>query len=270
MQFVDTTTPTMQEYQNQAVDYDIPKGTTGSRTRQRAADWQAMYYQNAYNTALLNYQNEYNSPLQQMLRYQEAGLNPFLVGQDPGNMSGAPGGAVPRGSNMRPMSEADTASIIFGGINGVNQVLNSAKTIYDYLTFGRPLQELNLQQGNITLKTLQEKLVSATAEADWNMYWNYGPGMGPNSPYVQGSPRAVYMENSTQRLAAQIDQLEGLVNVLYPSQADANSASAALNDYKKQILEGQNDAILNINTGNATADSILKTLLMWLSRKISF
>lgn len=69
------------------------------------------------------------------------------------------------------------------------------------------------------------------------------------------------MQQSTDRIAAQISQLETLVNMIYPSQKQANEARSALDDYKKQVLAGQKDVILQIDTGDQTADAILKGVL---------
>lgn len=288
MQFIDTVTPQSYEtYFDNMTHYlpkDLNKRDFSDRGWQHREDWSTMYYQNAYNTAMLNYMNEYNSPLQQMLRYQEAGLNPFLASQDPGNMGSSHPGAAPRGHFTAPTS-TEKAAAATQAVNAVNNTLKTAQNIYDYVQYGRPLQEINVQSGQTKLDVLlqqldnlgvqgailNEDLRKHSAEADWSQYWNYGEGFFPeDSNNIQNSPRARYMEFSTQRIAAQIDQLQALVNVLYPSQKEANEASAALNNYKKQVLEGQTSAVLNLNTGNETADAILKQVLFFLQQKINF
>ena len=68
--------------------------------------------QNAYNINMWKMQNEYNSPVNQMRRYEEAGLNPALMyGQvTPGNSSAAPQQTVPAAPNvsqdMRDLAKA--------------------------------------------------------------------------------------------------------------------------------------------------------------------
>lgn len=285
MQFVDNVTPNdIRTYWNEFEGVS-PRTFWNKRDEQTARDYMAIHYQNAYNTALLNYQNEYNSPLQQMLRYQEAGLNPFLAQNDAGNMSSAPAGAAPRGSSAVTPSGTEIAASVNQGIQNVNNTLKTAQQIYDYLEYGRPLQELNVSQGQTKYDTLvqaldnlstqgailNEDLRKHSAEADWAQYWNYGPDFFPeDSNHIQDSPRAQYMRMSTDRIAAQIDQLSAIVDVLYPSQKEANEASAALNRYKKEILKGQNDAILSLHTGNEEADMIIKQVLYILVNKINF
>lgn len=270
MTFVDTATPSTPRQYMDVVQGYAPPGSGNDRTRQLSSDWATMYYQNAYNTAVMNYQNEYNSPLQQMLRYQEAGINPYLAAQDPGNMASSHAGGTPKGAFVAP-SDAEYARTAMQGINTLRQVLDTSQDIYDYVQYGAPshkqqLVNLALQgdllgyQGDLTL----EKLRIAAAEANWAEYWN-GSEFG-----TEFSPRAKYMEDSTLRMEAQIEQLNALVNVIYPSQQAANTARAALDTYKTALMHGENDAILEINTGYPELDSILKTTTLKLTKMFKF
>lgn len=285
MEFIDNVTPSSGHSYWQEFENFSPRKLWNKRDEQTARDYMSMHYQNAYNTALLNYQNEYNSPLQQMLRYQEAGLNPFLAQNDSGNMGSAIPGANPRGSSAVTPSGTEIAGSVNQGINALANVLRTAQGVYDYVQYGRPLQELNLQsnerRSDILLQQLDnygiqgailsEDLRKHAAEADWSQYWNYGPGFFPeDSNRIQDSPRARYMEFSTERISAQIEQLKSLVDVLYPSQKQANEARAALSDYQRQVMEGQNDAILSIDTGDPQRDAILKQVLFWLGNKLHY
>lgn len=255
MQFVDNTTPSnVRQYQ---LTLENIAGLPFASRRQRANDWAAMYYGNAYNTAMTNYMNEYNSPKEQMLRYMEAGINPFLAGQDSGNMSGAPNATVPKGSPDAGPKFSDIASATLSGLGTLSGALRTAQSIYDYIKYGRDISSTNL-------RSAQQLLSKYQSEADWSLYWNYGEGMGPNSPAVQSSPRAQYMHDSTQRISAQVRQLTGLVDMIYPSQKEANEARSALTGLQKEILDGQRGAVLNIKTGNETADSILRMVVYWL------
>lgn len=257
MQFVDTTTPqTSRDYRDAVWG---SRNTLSDAAFQASHDWATMYYQNAYNTALMNYQNEYNKPINQMLRYQEAGISPWLVaGQaNPGNMDSSHAGAAPKGSFTAPTSVQKQAAAV-QTLQSINQVVGSVIDTYNYMKYGAPTaaQQLeNLQtQGNI----LVENFRKYAAEADWAQYWNYPAGYGDIN--MQDSPRAKYMAFSAQEKAAHIAQLESLVETLYPSQAAANEARAALAAYQKEIQEGKYDAILQINTGYPALDNWLKLL----------
>lgn len=262
MQFVDNVTPNnVYSYIDSAMDQ---RGILGDYRKQLGSDWATMYYQNAYNTALMNYQNEYNSPLQQMLRYQAAGLNPNLAASDAGNMTSTHGGAAPKGNFVAPSSlETLTKTMA-----SVQNVVQGAAEIYDYLKFGKPMHAQEKMNLGLQGSVLRENLRKYIAEADWAEYWNYNPDNVAPDTYrgsmAVGSPRSQYMENSTNYKAAQIDQIQSIISVLYPAQADAAKATAALNNYKKLVLQGQKGAILDLDTGNSTADGILKLVLMKL------
>lgn len=263
MQFVDRITPTNQQYQDATVNYSQRGSET---TRQRANDWATMYYQNAYNTAMTNYMNEYNSPLQQMLRYQEAGLNPNLAAQDPGNMGSAPSGAAPRGSADRGPRSIEMFQQGLQTIQTMQQAVRAATDIYDYFNYGEPTHMANYAIARYNADSAKSLADIKAAEADWAKYWNYRPGAfvdengDPILTDVTGSPRAKYMQESTSLKSAQIAQLDAMVQILYPSQAAQAQATAALKQYQKAILSGQNDAILQIHTGDDTADAIFKML----------
>lgn len=249
MEFIDNTTPSFEQYQ-QNMPYTF--GATNPDKRDMFREWAQMYYPNAFQAALLNYQNEYDRPINQMLRYQEAGLNPysFQPSQSSTGSAGSKPGVVSQTASER----------IKNAISGVQTTVDAARTaseLYDYLKYGRwtSYYNMNAAQYQASIKG---------AEADWSNYWNYGPGYGSNAVYVEGSPRARYMEGSTQRIEAQVAQLNYLVDSLYPSQEAANQARAALQDYTKQIQQGNYDAILQIDTGNKTADTILRMLAMML------
>lgn len=281
MEFVDNVTPSNgRSYWREFEDF-APGAFWNKRDEQTARDYMALHYQNAYNTALLNFQNAYNSPLQQMLRYQEAGLNPFLAQNDAGNMGSAIPGASPRGSSAATPSDTEKANSVNQGINALANVLRTAQGVYDYVQYGRPLQELNvgtagneLMRSKFEADSAQAQALSRQAEAAWSRYWNLGEEgyTDPNNGVMLMSetPRGRYMEISTQRISSQIEQLKSLVDVLYPSQAQANEARAALTDYQKQVLQGQSDAILQIDTGDPQRDAILKQVLFWLGNKIHY
>lgn len=284
MTFFDSATPAGPDAYMQTVTSYNPysaQRTSGSndRTRQLASDWATMYYQNAYNTAVMNYMNEYNSPLQQMLRYQEAGINPFLAANDAGNMGSSHPGGTPKGAFVAP-SDAENARTAMQGINALNNVLNTAQGIYDYVTYGAPTKAQGLEnlglvgynlgvQGDLLDKQLEiagETLRKSAAEAGWSEYWN-----GKDNPLgPEYSPRARYMEASTQRIEEQIEQIDALVNVIYPSQEAANIARAALDTYKTALMRGENDAILTIDTGHPELDGILKSVTLKLTKMARF
>lgn len=66
-----------------------------------------MREQNEFNLNMWNLQNEYNTPINQMKRYEEAGLNPLLIYNqgNPGNATGHPVSASPKESGASALSK---------------------------------------------------------------------------------------------------------------------------------------------------------------------
>ena len=223
MQFIDPS-PSVEQYRNQVGWHN------SDQVKQMSQDWATMYYQNAYNTAVMNYMNEYNSPLEQMRRYQDAGLSPWLVAGEmaSGNMSSGPSGAAPRG-HFTEANAAQKQAASIQTINSLNDVVKSAADMYGTIRYGYPLQQQQLEnmriQGanlsqtgqnlGVQFDILNENLRKYAAEADWAQYWNYPVGYGADN--LAESPRARYMEFSTEFKAAQVKQISSLVGSLYPS-----------------------------------------------------
>lgn len=219
-----------------------------------------MYMPNAFQAAMLNYQNEYNSPVNQMLRYQEAGINPYgAVGNiRTESASGSPGAAP--GTSHTPGVLEKIASIAKNAVGAINPALDAAIQLFDYMNYGR-------ERSRSSMLKSQYDATRAQYESAWSEYWNAGidSSRGDNAAGVIGSsPRAKYMAQSTSRLAMQIKQLETMVDSIYPSQKEANDARAALQNYLREVQQGRNQAVLDINTGSKTADAILQFLVYLL------
>ena len=71
-------------------------------------------------------------------------------------------------------------------------------------------------------------------------------------------------------LAVQGGSAVAFVVSLIDDQEARYKALTALDDYRLQMLKGQNDAILSIDTGFGGLDSFLKALLMFLENSVSF
>lgn len=267
MEFQDTTIPSFQDFASQYKSPGAP-GMSRSQLNDLRDTWNQMYYPNAFQAALMNFQNEWQSPVNQMLRYQQAGLNPYSF-QSQQSASGAQG-SKPEPQFGRQQLNQEKISNALKAASSVSQVMGVAKDIYDYLKFGkdRSFYQTSLLKAQNTAQSLA--IQRSEAALDWDNYWNYGSTIVPTDEYgnnvidPNNSPRAKYMQSSTDRINGQIDQLKYLTKFLYPSQKDLNDARTALIKYQKEISEGRYDAVLNIHTGNATADSILRMIGMWL------
>lgn len=266
MEFQDTTTPSFQQYWN-----DINKGNplyTKAQYKDAYDTWASMYYPNAFQAAMMNYQNEWQSPVNQMLRYQQAGLNPYSF-QAQQSASGSQGAQLKQATGHQEMNQKAIQNAI-SAASSLGSLMGVAKELYDYIKFGHKQSFYRtglLETQSTTAKIQQQREDAALA---WENYWNFGSSLAPvdedGNTVVDPhkSPRAIYMAASTNRIQMQIEQLDYIVNFLYPSQEAQNTARAALAQYQKAIMAGHNEAVLDLHTGNESADQILRMLAYWL------
>lgn len=206
----------------------------------------------AYNLELWHLMNEYNTPAAQMKRYQDAGLSPWLIY---GQSNAAPAPASASASSFR--SAGTMSKGIQNGISAIGQIMNTVKAAretYDYMKYGA---ETSAWSRNL----MREKGQAQALENYWNL-WQLGMDSGENSP-IPGSPRASMYRFQLQTQEQRYEQLKAIVKTI-PDQNQRTQALTALDKYRYKILQGQNDAILNINTGNATLDGFLRILGYWL------
>lgn len=272
MEFNDQVTPSWQDYYSQMYNPNAPGlAPTQAQNRDWYNSWLSMYMPNAFQAALLNYQNEYERPVNQMLRYQEAGLNPYSY-QHQQSASGSQGAQIKPSTDNQEMS-LKRVQTMMNGVSSLSSALGAAKEIYDYINFG-------VEQQGYRTSILASQSEAANYEAllkgsdlNWQRYWNQGVDLpvtyydsnGQKHDFLPShSPRAKYMQESTSRLRAQIAQLSYMVNTLYPSQTAANEARAALTNYLQEIEAGKNQAVLNINTGHKDLDAVLRFIVYLL------
>lgn len=136
-------------------------GRDWSDSEAYAAEVLAQREANAFNTAVMNYQNKYNSPLEQMKRYQEAGINPYQQGAVQNvSSAGAQAAGVPRASSskaQRVASELNAiANVVGTGFSIVSSVAGIAKQIqqmkYNKEAFPLMLNRLRYQSDNENLR----------------------------------------------------------------------------------------------------------------------
>ena len=213
----------------------------------------------AYNLELWNLTNQYNSPAAQMQRYQDAGLNPNLIyGQS--NTASAPASASApsfRSGNVQARKQANAVNMI----NSFSNIIHQAKDIYDYATYGTTAARLqnNLTEQKIFLTSRQE---TAQQLANyWNMWLQGRMDLPTDAPAVSR------YQSQTDKINADIERVEALCKMI-PDQQARLAALTALDQYRLQILKGQNDAVLNLHTGNETADAFLRAFIYFGMSKI--
>lgn len=223
------------------------------------------YQEQAFQVALMNYQNEYNSPLQQMLRYQAAGLSPWLTynqNQTPSaGISGNPSArAQAHGSSNAAQKMSSAASFISSAVG----VARAATQVYDYIKFGKDISAWNAMEAG-------SRAANADTERRFNEWFSRISGVTPGEEQTMdeifaNSIRGRQASARTYTQEEKVNQLKAIVDML-PDQKARTQALQALDNYRLQIMQGQNDAILNMNTGNQTIDSFIQLLAYWLFKQ---
>lgn len=232
----------------------------GDYSRRDMSDYSAAAYnylmrqqEQAYNLELWKLTNEYNSPAAQMARFQDAGLNPNLIyGQQ--NTAQSPQGAS--AASFRPNGAMSKG--VQQGMNAIGQILQTvraARETYDYLKYGRQNSAL---QNDLTywrtLLTSGQETAQGLAN-DWQKFLQGRMDLDPTAPGVKT------YQTQQQAKSQYIEYLKEMIKNFVP-QRQRTAALTALDEYKKSMMEGQNDFILHgFDTGNDTLNAFLRTMM---------
>lgn len=243
---------------------DAQNAVFGGYTKKDMNDYSTAAYnylmkqqEQAFNLQLWQLNNEYNTPESQMKRFQDAGLNPNLIY---GQSNEAPAPASASATQFRPqnLQQKETAN----AISTIGQIMNTVKAAretYDYIKYGR---EMSAWERNLTMERSQHQALQN--------YWDsYLLGLNYTDPEVSpipNSPRATMYRYQMDTQHKRYEQLRAICSMI-PDQQQRQQSLKALDDYRLQILQGQYDAILQINTGSSGVDAFLRMLGMYLLGK---
>lgn len=248
---------------------DVQNQVFGGYTRkdmsdftQAAYNYQMQQQQQAFELEMWNLKNQYDSPEAQMARYQQAGLNPYLIyGQQ--NLSGN----VPQGSPAVFRSSGASARHAQNAMNFIGQmrgIIESAYETWKYFSpYERNMRSFDQQLAGLSLRRNQ-------SEADWLDYLTYGRSRFEDPTDLSRVPsgyRAQMYNLEANTKEENYNRLKALANMI-PDQQARTQALKSLDDKRLEILRGQNDAILNIQTGNSTVDAWLRALMYFAMSKI--
>lgn len=234
----------------------------GEYTRKDMSDYSSAAYnylmkqqEQAYNLELWNLNNHYNDPSSQMKRFQDAGLNPYLIYNQQNTAN------TPQSASAPSFRSAGTyAKQQQNAINAIGQIMNTVKAAretYDYMKYGR---EINSWERNLVMQKSQGQAL----ENYWNEYL-LGMRGGPDDPISIG-PRARMYSYQLDTQQQRFQQLLAVVGSIQDQRARTR-ALEALDKYRLQILQGQYGAIMSINTGTPGLDSFLRMLGFYLLGK---
>lgn len=236
-------------------------GKDWSDTTSAAYNYLMKQQDNALQIALMNYQNRYNSPQNQMLLRQAAGINPYADY----SVQAAANSGVTAPQNMR--SQGTWSRNFQQGMNAVSQLMNTIKTArdtYDYAKYGAEMSATQLESEKRRKNLIIQQGDAASLENMWKRYL-----LGVSDTDLSGSPRGQQYQSQTDAKLAAIDRVRQMASLIDDQEA-RYKALTALDEYRLQMLKGQNDAILSIDTGLSGLDSFLKALLMFLENSVSF
>lgn len=216
--------------------------------------------ENQFNLDVWNMQNEYNTPAAQMLRYQDAGLNPNLIyGQS--NMAGD----VKTATAAQPRSSGNYNKSMQTGMQIVGQMLQAMRTgkeMFDYMKYGMPLSQYQNEIARNEMFTSAAKRSVAQLDADFATFL----ANGPSETLWETTPRYGLWSSQKESIDAGTKRMKALIELIDDQRA-REQALKALDEYRLEILRGQNDAVLNINTGYKWVDQILKFVAFWAYNK---
>lgn len=265
-------------YQNLGSDQqNIQKQAFGSDwkpTKKDMSDYSAAAYnymmkqqEQAYNLELWNLMNEYNSPALQMSRYADAGLNPNLIYSQQNTAS------VPASASAPTFRSGGTyAKGMQTGLEAIGQVMNMVKAAadtYDYWKYGRTgsaLSNQSLKLGNDMsewrTRLLSQQETAQYLQNQWNM-WLQG-----RMDFDETAPAVKMYRTQQEAKSANIEQIRQLIDASLTGQSRTR-ALQELDSYRLKILQGQNDAVLNIHTGlGASFDGFLKAMIYLAMSKL--
>lgn len=222
-----------------------PDNNMGSKdwsdTTTAAYNYLLKQQENAFNVDMWNLANEYNSPKSQMLRYQEAGLNPNLIYSQQNTTS-----PIQAAANQAFRSQGTQARKVQNQLATIGQLeslVKSARDTYDYLSYGRETNYWNMINA-------QESVLGQKMENSWNDWLLHGDNMiyGDSSRLPYG-PRATMYQTQQNSKDAEWRKLEFMVGSLMPSQKEANDALTRLRENQADIQDGKFGAVLDIDLG---------------------
>jgi hypothetical protein len=195
-----------------------------------ASNLQIAQQNNAFNERMWNLQNEYNSPSAQRTRFEQAGLNPYLMmdGSSAGNAQSSVT-ADPSGVQAAP----DVGSTIAGGYQVLGSSISSAASQIAQMVYNNDLQSANVakanaEASNVTAQSQYQELQNQFAVAQFLSDLRLKK--------IQGDISQKDYEFLRDSMHDRLDSVK-FQNTLYGSQSSYYNQMAGLYDVQRQIDE---------------------------------
>lgn len=126
-----------------------------------------------FSVDMWNAQNEYNSPVQQVQRYSDAGLNPYLM-MSPGDAGIAQSASTPSGN---PTAAPNIMPFEYKGIG--ESVQSSVQSVFDALSLEKDLEMKDAQIASMSFDNLLKAQQTAFSQRQLDLFndtYNYQKG----------------------------------------------------------------------------------------------
>lgn len=211
----------------------------------------------AFAVEMWNLQNKYNSPAAQMQRFKQAGLNPNLAytQANAGASFSAPTSKAAEGTHGSQDRAFSRAMTFLQNLRAMAETASGINEAFSRNSLRASQKIATNQKGALdSIRTVKERYDIGLdgTNPDSSLY---------SSPYAKQS-RAKLALTQSQAAAnnERIAQIRAMIEMI-PDQRARLNALTELDNYRKKILEGQYDAILNISTGYKAWDDVLKLLI---------
>lgn len=250
------------QWQQQAFG-DVGSKKDWSDSRTAAYNYLLKQQENAFNYEMWNEMNKYNSPSAQMSRYQDAGLNPFLIYGQQNTTS--PLQAAANSAFRSQGTQAKRTQNQLDTIKTLQGLVQSAAETYDYVKYGSKTSGLQM------LRT-QAEANAAQYNALWNEYLMTGSGpfgfIDENTGKLT-SPRATQYKYQTDLTEQNFERVKFMVNSLLPTQEARQQALTALDRYQYDMMHGRYGAVLDVHTGlGETVDQWVQLIMFMALAKM--
>lgn len=218
-----------QAYQT-AFGQDYTKKNRGdlSGTSAYALGFLSQQQQNAHELELWKLQNEYNLPVNQMQRWQDAGLNPNLIysQQNTAGPIQASAPIAPKPTNFQGQNRINTANAVLNGVKSLfssaTSALESYRNFYDYVNYGESMRDFQKQMMGYQADIMSE---TAPAEKAKQAFYNYFFGSGV--PF--GSPAQLQAQANLSKSLQDVQYTKALTD-LTPFQRQQYVSNIALTE----------------------------------------
>lgn len=231
--------------------------------------------QQATDLELWNLQNEYNSPKNQMLRYQQAGLNPNLIYSQSNTASSPASSPSPipaKATNFKAQNTLGALDSAGRIISGLNNVLGQVQQTYDYAKYGMQNSELRnrllrnqiintqLQGDALDRQNFVQKILAGEFGPVDKVFFDAHQGDG-SVMRASDIPLIARYLNQNELVAEQVEKINKYLDEMFPVEKSYMESGTSLRRSEKEWNENIRGFVNSINTGIPWLDMLIKAIM---------